>query len=319
MQEIGIPRIGNFNLTHHLADDTFDMLIGDGHTLQAIDSLDFVYQVTLHRFGALHSKNIVRIHGTVANLLASAYTVAFENRQVTSAGNENAGFFIAVFDDNLLVAAFFVAVRNDTVDRGDDRDILRNARFEKLCDTGKTTGNILGLSDCARELRENFARFRLVAFMNRQNGSIRQVVNALALAARIDNVYRRTMLTVAVADDSPRFHAGHIVLINTVSRVFNQIDKLDFTARVAENGLRIRIPFKELGILFDRIAIIYIKRCAIRNLPTALVDSGRVKDDQFAHPAHHDLVAVMFERIDVIEFNPTIDRSALRIFDSQTA
>ena len=147
--------------------------------------------------------------------------------------------------------------------------------------------------------------------MDGKDRTIRQVIDTEARTVAIDNVDSRATLAVAVADDNPRFHAGHIVLIYTVSRIFDQVHKLDFTGGVAENRARVRIPFKQLGVLFHRIAIGHIKRCAIRNLPAALIDAGRIENDQFAHPADHDLVAVMFQRIDVFQFHFTVNGSAL--------
>ncbi len=48
-EELRVARIDDAHLLHHLADDDLDVLVVDLHALDAVDFLDFVHQVLLHR------------------------------------------------------------------------------------------------------------------------------------------------------------------------------------------------------------------------------------------------------------------------------
>ena len=70
--------------------------IGDGHALEAVHCLNFIHQMALDFFRALHAQNVVRIDGTVADLLAGADAVAFMHCKVTATRNEDGVFVFAV-------------------------------------------------------------------------------------------------------------------------------------------------------------------------------------------------------------------------------
>ena len=71
----------------HLADDDLDVLVGDGHALQAVDFLDFVHQVSLQFLLAEHGENVVRVERTVHERIAGAEALAFLHVDVDAAGH----------------------------------------------------------------------------------------------------------------------------------------------------------------------------------------------------------------------------------------
>ena len=88
--------------------DTFDVLICDSHTLQAVHRLDFVHQVTLDLFRAKDVEDIVGIHAAFTDLLTNVDTVTFVDRQMDAAGNQHFLFLVIHLDIyNLIVADFF--------------------------------------------------------------------------------------------------------------------------------------------------------------------------------------------------------------------
>ena len=60
-KELAVADIVNFDPTHHLARDNFQMLVVDVDALQTVDFLDFVHQVLLQFLFAEHGQNVVRV------------------------------------------------------------------------------------------------------------------------------------------------------------------------------------------------------------------------------------------------------------------
>ena len=64
------PDSSTFTRLQHLADDDLDVLVVDRHALRAVDLLDLVDQVQLHRTRAHDAQHLVRVDGAVVQLLA---------------------------------------------------------------------------------------------------------------------------------------------------------------------------------------------------------------------------------------------------------
>ena len=60
-QQLGVARLVDAHLAQHLANDDLDVLVVDVHTLRAVDPLDLVDQVTLHRVAALDAQDLLRV------------------------------------------------------------------------------------------------------------------------------------------------------------------------------------------------------------------------------------------------------------------
>ena len=58
--QVAVAAIGDLHLLQHLAHDHLDMLVVDGHTLQAIDFLDLVDEIGGEFLDALDGQDIMR-------------------------------------------------------------------------------------------------------------------------------------------------------------------------------------------------------------------------------------------------------------------
>ena len=70
------------HLAQHLADDALDVLVVDGHALQAVDLLHLAEQELLHRLLALDAQNVVRVDRAVGERVAGLDLLAVAHDQV---------------------------------------------------------------------------------------------------------------------------------------------------------------------------------------------------------------------------------------------
>ncbi len=87
-QEIGVAHVFNFDPSHHLTRNHFDVLVIDVDALQTVDFLDFVHQVLLQFLLAQHRQDIVRIARAVHQRLTRLDALAFLNGNVHAAGQQ---------------------------------------------------------------------------------------------------------------------------------------------------------------------------------------------------------------------------------------
>ena len=138
-----VTRIGDFDLTQHLADDDFDVLIIDGHVLSAVHRLDFTEQVLLQGFFTADAQEILRHQSTVHQGVTGAHAVALVHAVVLTLRDAVFDFGAGVTtDDDGTLAALTLTEVDDAVDFGHDRGILRRTSFEELGNAGQTTGDV---------------------------------------------------------------------------------------------------------------------------------------------------------------------------------
>ena len=84
LDEVRIARIGDLDTAQHLTNNHFNVLVVDLHTLQAVNVLDFVDNVTRELFNTEQSQNVVRINGTIHHFFTLLHdlTVMNEDRLV---------------------------------------------------------------------------------------------------------------------------------------------------------------------------------------------------------------------------------------------
>ena len=170
------PRVDDFDLLQHLADDHFDVLVVDLHALQSIDFLNLVDEIGGERLDTLDAQDVVRHRVAVDERIALLDVVAFLHRDVLALRDQ-------VFD---RLAPFSRLDRRcgawscspcripPALDLRDDRVILGLARFEQLGDARQTAGDVAGLGAFARDTREHVAGLHLRARIDRQMAVDRQ-------------------------------------------------------------------------------------------------------------------------------------------------
>src|SRR5690606_34617931 len=81
-KEASITRVINFNLTHHLSNDDFEVLVIDLNTLQAVNVLNFIDDVFLNGCRTFDGQNVGRSSCTVRQWSTGAYVIVFLNKDL---------------------------------------------------------------------------------------------------------------------------------------------------------------------------------------------------------------------------------------------
>src|SRR5215469_9013946 len=158
-QEACIAHVFDLHPAHHLADNHFDVLVGDVDALQPVDFLDFVDQVSLQLFFAEYSQDVVRVQRAIHQRLAGLDALPFLHVDVHAAWNRVLLLASVVSRDVEFALSFRdLAELDRTIDFADDRGLMRLARFEQFDHTRQTTGDVFRLGGFARDLRQHVAR-----------------------------------------------------------------------------------------------------------------------------------------------------------------
>ena len=180
-QEGGVANLFDLDPAKHLANDGFDVLVGDGDALEAVDLLDFVDEVHLQSALAEDFQNVVRVARTVDECIAGAEALAFLHVDVDTAGNAVLLFLTVVGGDvDLALTLGDFAEANDAVDLADDCRVAGLAGLEELDDAGQTAGDVLGAGGFARDLGKDVAGEDLVAVGHHEVGARRHEVALVA-------------------------------------------------------------------------------------------------------------------------------------------
>src|SRR5262249_8705047 len=136
-----------------------DVLVIDVDTLEAVDFLDLVDQVSLQFLDAADGKDVMRVERAVHERLAGPDHVTLLNVDVDAAWYRVlAPLAIWRFVDYATQAVCDRTEFDGTVDFGHDRGLARLAGFEELDHARQTAGDVLGLGGLARNLCDDIAR-----------------------------------------------------------------------------------------------------------------------------------------------------------------
>ena len=125
--------------------------------------------------GSASFQKIIRGNRSFRDLVAVLHAVAFGNDDVFAHRDKVIDAFarFRIGDDDLLLATDVSTEGDIPFDFGDNTGFLRFAGFEKLGDSRKTTGDILGASDFSWSLRELRSSRDLLAFLDGKVGADR--------------------------------------------------------------------------------------------------------------------------------------------------
>ena len=166
-KKIAVTRIGNPYLPKHLANDHLDVLVVDLHTLKPVDLLHFVYEVGGQGLLPLDLQDIVGIRGSIHQGFTGPDPIVLMNTDVLALGNQ---VFVGISiplergHEYPPLAANVLTERNHPVDLGHHRTFFRLSGLEEFRNAGQTTGNILGLTGLARNLRHHATRSDFFTF-----------------------------------------------------------------------------------------------------------------------------------------------------------
>ena len=134
-EEFGAAYLFDLHPPHHLANDDFNVLVVDIHTLQPIDLLNLIDQVAVQRLLTEDAQDIVRVAWSIHQLLAGLHTVAFLHVDVHAARQRiltGLGARLVRHDDDLSQPLDDPPVPDRAIDLADDGGLSRLAGFEQL-------------------------------------------------------------------------------------------------------------------------------------------------------------------------------------------
>src|ERR1051326_1039360 len=255
-QEGSVTRLGDANLAEHLADDDFDVLVVNGHTLQAVNLLHFVDQMFLQLLRAADVEDLVGVNGAFGELLAFLDIIAFEHDDVLADWNEVLFLYpgLLIFDEDATFAPDAGTEVHDTVDLGDLRGVLGPARLKQFGNPRQTAGDILGLGGFARRLGHERAGDDPVPLGddNVRSGRNRVIGRGLVLIIEDDDLRVQIFF---VFDDDHGFLAGGFIHLLFHGHPLNDVGKFHFAGFLGEKRDIIRIPLDE-GIPFFNAATV---------------------------------------------------------------
>ena len=150
--EVGVARVHNVHAAQHLADDNFDVLVGNLHTLQAIHFLHLLHDVARQLFNAFQAQNIVRIHCSVDHRFAFVHHLAVMHQDLLVFGNQRfVCHAVQIGNYQALFAFGFLTERYRTGDFRQHARIFGDTRFKQLGHARQTAGNVAGFGRSLRD------------------------------------------------------------------------------------------------------------------------------------------------------------------------
>ena len=144
-QHGGVACILNLHFAQHLADDDLNVLVGNINALGAVRILHFGKHIRLHALYALDLEDVIRIHGTVRQHIASFDYVAIFYAQLR-AKRDQVLFRLAILIRDGSFALLPFAQGYLAANLRNDGEALRLARLEDFYHARQTLRDIL----CAR-------------------------------------------------------------------------------------------------------------------------------------------------------------------------
>ena len=277
----GVARVGDFHLAHHLADDDFEVLVVDLHTLQTVDLLHLVDDVLLHLHRALDGEDVSRCDGTVGERRASLDIVAVLSKNLLGGGDEIGALFAGLAGDgDLTVVAFeFLVDGDNTVDFSHDGGVGRVAGFEELGDAGQTAGNIASLTEAARNLDHDVTSLELLTLVDTNVCTHGKVVDFEDVAIAIDDVEGGVLGALAAFDDYLILQSGLGIALDTVGDVLDNILEGDATGHIGDNDGIVGVPFGNEVVLCQAFAGLLVELGTVGQQSGEEGDVGVLVDD----------------------------------------
>ena len=309
-KEGSVADVFDLDPTHHLTRDGLDVLVVDVDTLQAINLLNGVDEVSLGIFFAEDREQVVKVERPVDEGFTSANVFAFLNVDVDAArdGVFLGSLAIFAFDVDLAHTLGNFAVANSAIDFGNDGRILGLAGFEEFNNARETTGDVLGLGGLARNLREHVSSLYFIAILDHQVSTGRHEVLLADLTGRIADQDSRLMLFVAGRQGNDELRqTGNFIDLLFNGEAWTKIVELHRAGSFGKDGESERIPFgKDLAMVYG-FAIDNAEASAVDDVVAFFLALLFIEDDDETGTIHSDAsTAATFDMAQVNESDDAI-------------
>src|SRR6185437_3395681 len=154
LQQFSIADVVDLDLLQHLANDHLDVLVVDVDALQAVDLLDFVYQIGRQFLDALDGEDVVRRGIALDDIITLLDDVAVLKVNVLALRDQVLLGLITLagrLDGDAALVLVVLAETNRAADFRDDGRFLRTARFEQFRHPRQTAGDVARLGTFGRD------------------------------------------------------------------------------------------------------------------------------------------------------------------------
>ena len=168
------------------------------------------------------------------------------------------GAGLRILQDEFALAANGSAHFDNAIDLRDLGRVFRTARFEKFGHTRQTAGDVLGLRDLPRRLREQCAGLDFLTFFHDdvRAGRNRVARDDFLLLADNDDLRMQIFL---VLDDDRAHQAGRFIDVALDRHACNHVAEFDLAGLVRQNRHVVRIP------LHERFALLHLGAVRLRD------------------------------------------------------
>ncbi len=287
------------------------MLVVDLDSLETVDFLDLIDQVTGKLFLALDRQYVVGVDRSVHQRLPGEDAVSFLNAHVLPLGDEVFLRFTHLGRDYDPPLPFHIfSVRNGAVDLGDNGILLRLPRLEELGDPRQTPGDILGLRRFPRDLGDDVAGDHLVAFRNHDVRPYGKKVprhgvrpgDAGCFALLIFDRNTGPQVGVRRLYDHLAGKTRDFVELLLHGLAFDDVAEFHGSRDFGEDRDGERIPFRDAVSFLDLPAVRHSQACSVGNGVLAAPPSLFIDDVHFATAVHdHQAVVPAPHHVEVLE------------------
>src|SRR5574343_1085980 len=305
--ELGVTRLDDGHAAQHLANDHFDVLVVDLHTLQTIDVLHFVGDVTSQRLDALQTQAIVRIRFAFDDLLALVHHLAVVHQNVLVLGDQElVSIAVEIGNDQTLLALGVLTKADGAGGFGQHGSILRRTGFEQFGNARQTDGNVAGLGRFLRHTGEHVTNTELLAVGQRDDGTdLEGDGNRMIATGDLDfhavfveqlddrtNTLGGSLAATLVVDHDEGGQAGHVVNLLGDGNAFLDVLEPHDTGVLGNDRTSMRIPRRQLGTGLNGLAFVSRQDGAIRNLVAFAFTTVIVNNQHFAGAGDNDLLTL---------------------------
>src|SRR5260370_10864978 len=173
LDQLGLALLADLDLLQHLPNDDLDVLVIDADTLQTIDLLDLVDEISGKVLDALDRQDVVRRRVALDDEVTLLDHVAFLQMDVLALRDQILLRLLVLgarLDDDATLVLVVLAEPDRAGGFRDDRGLLRTPCLEQLRHPRQTAGDVPRLGALGRNARDHVARFHAPTRIARDDG-----------------------------------------------------------------------------------------------------------------------------------------------------
>ncbi len=280
------------------------MLVVDLHALHTVDVLHLVDDIILHGRGTLDVKDVGRSDVAVGKRSAGTHEVVLLHKNLLRQRHK---IFLLLAKlrrhGYLTVTTFDLTEFHLAIDFADHGRVARVAGLEKLGHTGKTTGDVTGVTGSTRNLHEHLTRSQFLTLIDEKVGTYRQRIRAHEISVIVIELGCGHLRTVLRLDDDFLAEVGALVALRAERHALFHILEADLTTLFRnDNGVE-GVPFANHVANLHGVAVLEIEFRTVRDVSSGQDDPGFGLDNtHLSHTAYNDANTILvLDRTELVD------------------